>query len=232
VTAPAGFDPAAARTLQEEGMAQAEKHTDAEWRAACDEAIKMAAATGLPFQAADLVAAAIIAEPRHPNHWGPRFAAAHRAGLIESVGATESKRSSVRNSLCKVWKGTVPLRVLVTGSRDWPEPLTVHNALSAALEEHKPRPLTVVHGACPTGADEHAHQWVAAARLAGHHVTEEQHPADWVQHGNAAGPIRNTQMVRAGATMCLAFVKDASRGASSCAAAAEAAGIATRRWTA
>jgi hypothetical protein len=62
-------------------------------------------------------------------------------------------------------------------------------------------------------------------------VRAEARPADWQTHGRAAGIIRNTAMTRTGADVCLAFVRDASPGASHCAAQAEAAGIPTRRWT-
>lgn len=99
-------DPNAATAAQHEGMDAARAHTDAEWADACQKAIALAASLSLPFQAADLIAAGLIGEPRHPNHWGPQFAAAHRDGVIEPAGVAKSKRASVRNSLCRVWTGT------------------------------------------------------------------------------------------------------------------------------
>ena len=58
----------------------------------------------------------------------------------------------------------------------------------------------------------------------------ERHPADWTAHGRAAGFQHNAAMVAAGATVCLAFIRNGSRGASHTTALAEAAGIPTRRY--
>lgn len=103
-------DPVAAAVAQQDGMDQATKGTDTAWAAECQQAIRLAASLQLPFQAADLVAAGLVGEPRHPNHWGPQFAAAHRDGVIDPHGTVRSKRASVRNSLCREWIGAVPNR--------------------------------------------------------------------------------------------------------------------------
>lgn len=139
---------------------------------------------------------------------------------------------------------TNPYRVLVTGSRDWPKPATVFTALNAAQREAAGRPLVIVHGACPTGADDHARHWARAHQRHGEPVIEDPHPADWRQHGPAGGPIRNREMVQLGADVCLAFIgpcrkrsctrpqPHGSHGASDCADMAKAAGITVRRWPA
>ncbi|NEA52379.1 SLOG family protein [Streptomyces sp. SID10815] len=127
-----------------------------------------------------------------------------------------------------------PFRVLVTGSRDWPTPSVVWAALNDLLLDTLPtgRRLLVVHGDCPRGADAHAAQWAGVAGQLADTVAVEPHPADWRQYGKAAGYRRNAEMVQLGADVCLAFIKDGSRGASHTAQLAETAGIPVRRWTA
>lgn len=98
-------DPIAASAAQAEGMQQAADHTDSTWAADCQKAIAVAASLQLPFQAADLIAAGLVGEPRHPNHWGPQFAIAHREGVITPHGYAPSKRATVRNSACRTWIG-------------------------------------------------------------------------------------------------------------------------------
>lgn len=135
------------------------------------------------------------------------------------------------------------MRILVTGSRDW----TDYRAVSAALEEvarefdlcyepdeygntlPDPTKMTVVHGACPTGADLWADQWAISAcdmRLV------EHHPAEWENYGRRAGYLRNQHMVHLGADLCLAFIKNGSKGASMTARLAEEAGIPVRKYIA
>ncbi len=87
----------------------------------------------------------------------------------------------------------------------------------------------IVHGACPTGADAMAD---AIAREWGGGMTVERHPADWQRLGKGAGFARNAEMVDLGASVCLAFIRNRSRGASHTAGLAEEAGIPTRRYTA
>lgn len=125
------------------------------------------------------------------------------------------------------------MRILVTGSRTWDDGESVENALDDAyFGSQCQEPVTVVHGACPRGADAMAAAWVAKTREAGWLVTEETYPADWQTHGRSAGPRRNAEMVALGADACFAFIRDGSRGATHCAALAEAADIPVRRWTA
>jgi hypothetical protein len=49
-------------------------------------------------------------------------------------------------------------------------------------------------------------------------VTDEPHQADWDKHGNAAGPIRNREMVEKGAAFCVACHRflPKSRGTRDC----------------
>lgn len=144
---------------------------------------------------------------------------------------------------------TKPYRVLVTGSRDWTDEKLIRHALAAIRDEY-PTAIVVVHGACPSGADAMAARWVADWPTTGWGgVTEEPHPATGHPTEDfgpwpAAGPRRNTHMVRLGADICLAFTgpctsgrckrsdQHPSHGASGCAQLAKAAGITVRRWTA
>jgi hypothetical protein len=121
-----------------------------------------------------------------------------------------------------------PYRLLVTGSRDWDDDTAIGEALSEAIRPiWHDRDVVIVHGACPSGADQMAHQW---AEVFG--VAVEPHPANWRINGKRAGFIRNQLMVNLGADLCLAFIRNGSRGASHTAALAEQAGIPVRRFTA
>ncbi|MFJ2399805.1 DUF2493 domain-containing protein [Streptomyces xanthochromogenes] len=119
-------------------------------------------------------------------------------------------------------------RILVTGSRDWNDLDMVRDNLATAIYQNVP--AIIVHGACPRGADAIASWWTRQNRALG--ITEEAHPANWQANGKRAGLIRNAHMVNLGADLCLAFIKNGSRGASHTAALAEEAGIPVRRWTA
>ncbi|MBO4273107.1 DUF2493 domain-containing protein [Microbispora triticiradicis] len=130
-------------------------------------------------------------------------------------------------------------RILVTGSRDWDDHLTIHEALTRARWDAG-GPLVIVHGAWPTGADDIAAWW---ARQYPHlHITDEPHPADWNRYGRRAGFRRNAEMVALGADLCLAFIAPCtkrlcpkrkphgSHGATHTADLAEKAGIPVRRF--
>jgi hypothetical protein len=137
-------------------------------------------------------------------------------------------------------------RILVTGSRDWTNRAAVEDTLTAALAlaVALSQVLIVVHGACRTGTDAIVQEWAERQRDRGRPVEIEPHRAEWRTHGLAAGPIRNQEMVDAGADAAFAFIgpcrkRGCSRpqphgthGASGCAEAAEAAGIPVRRCAA
>jgi hypothetical protein len=118
------------------------------------------------------------------------------------------------------------VRVLVTGSRQLPEPdrMIVFNAL---LEAHLTitdvgETMIVVHGDA-TGVD------TEAARVARELRCEvEAHPAHWRMDGKRAGVMRSLRMVAAGASLCLAFPRRLSVGTWHCIRAASSAEIPTR----
>jgi hypothetical protein len=114
---------------------------------------------------------------------------------------------------------TDTFRVLVTGSRTWDDAEFISAQLDQLHRQHGDR-MTLVHGACPKGADAHADTW---GRDRG--VTIERFPADWNAHGKSAGYRRNQIMVDTHPDLCAAFIRDESPGATGCAAAAEKAGI-------
>ena len=109
------------------------------------------------------------------------------------------------------------MKVLVTGSRDWTDSETIYRALAehTAFDE-----VTLLSGACPTGADAFAERY---AKLKGWKV--ELHPADWDKYGKRAGPLRNQAMVDRKPDLVLAFILNGSRGASGTVAMARKAGL-------
>lgn len=81
--------------------------------------------------------------------------------------------------------------MLVTGSRHWRDGWVIDIVLQGLADwalDHGEL-LTIVHGACE-GADELAGEWEGRPG-----VEVRPYPAEWDQHGRAAGPIRNREML-------------------------------------
>lgn len=119
------------------------------------------------------------------------------------------------------------MRILITGSRDWDAYRIIQTALTR-IDRDTNLHITMVSGACRTGADLICEE--VAADL-GWEI--ERHPARWYKDGvynKRAGFIRNAEMVEEGADLCLAFIRNKSKGATMTAALAEEAGIETRVW--
>lgn len=114
--------------------------------------------------------------------------------------------------------------VLITGSRDWNNLELIRKELNLIVESWG-NEITILSGHCPTGADKMCED---VAKDLGWNI--ELYPADWSQYGKSAGFIRNRQMVNHGADICLAFIKNGSRGASGTAKLAEESGIETKRF--
>lgn len=102
---PGTVDPAAGERAKADGMALAAAVTEPSWADACQGAIRLMAARGVPFQAADMVAEGLVDEPASPSQWGPQFGIASRAGVVEHYGYAPSKRATVHRSICKTWIG-------------------------------------------------------------------------------------------------------------------------------
>jgi hypothetical protein len=79
------------------------------------------------------------------------------------------------------------VRVIVCGGRDYADDAKVREVLDAGVDGE---PITALAEGGGHGADEHADEW---AVMRG--VETKTYNADWLQHGKAAGPIRNQVML-------------------------------------
>lgn len=128
------------------------------------------------------------------------------------------------------------MRILITGSRDWDLDRSIGyhilEAIGEWIDTHpgltKEGPfhwVTIVHGECPTGADKladmFAHKWGFGV---------EAYPADWKTHGRSAGFKRNARMVNTHPEVCLAFIRNKSKGTTGCRDLAKKAGIPTESF--
>jgi len=109
------------------------------------------------------------------------------------------------------------MRVIVTGSRNWTGQWgidKIYEVLDATLDlaNAMGQGYELIHGACPTGADEIANSWVEALGADQDVVMLTTWPADWDLYGKAAGPVRNEQMMAAGGDLCVAFLRNNSSG--------------------
>jgi hypothetical protein len=64
----------------------------------------------------------------------------------------------------------------------------------------------------------------------GDEAQQEIFPADWERYGKRAGPIRNAEMVKAGADVVLAFPLPGGRGTQHTIRLAREAGIPVKVW--
>lgn len=115
------------------------------------------------------------------------------------------------------------MRVIVCGGRDYDDRAAVYAALDKLLLKATAEPdgvLVIIQGGCKTGADKWARAFAATHHRC-HLINEE---ADWKQHGNAAGPIRNSAMLAKHAPDGVVAMPGGS-GTADCVRQAEAAGI-------
>ena len=108
------------------------------------------------------------------------------------------------------------MRVLVCGGRDYSNKKVLRVWLGCLHGESEIK--AVIHGGAP-GADSMAGEWAR-----GMLVSEVCFPAEWDEHGKAAGPIRNAKMLSEGKPdVVLAF--PGGRGTADIVQKARAAGV-------
>jgi hypothetical protein len=101
---------------------------------------------------------------------------------------------------------STPERLCVTGSRTWVDRSAIEKVLRALHPDS-----TLIHGGCPTGADQIANELAEDIGLKIHIFH-----ADWRTWGKAAGFIRNREMIEKGQPdRVVAFQKSMSRGTQS-----------------
>lgn len=109
------------------------------------------------------------------------------------------------------------MRVLVCGGRDYAD----RSGLYAALDALDPKPTTIISGMA-SGADQLAWYWARSRN-----VPVLEFPANWREHGKAAGPLRNERMLTEGRPdMVMAF--PGGRGTADMKRRAKKAGIEVR----
>jgi hypothetical protein len=113
--------------------------------------------------------------------------------------------------------------VLVCGGRDFGATREERLLLRDTLDRLGAIQVLIEGGA--HGADRLAAEWAAAA----HSVSLVTFPARWQEHGKAAGPIRNQQMLDEGKPdLVLAF--PGGRGTADMVSRARRAGVLVREW--
>lgn len=99
-------------------------------------------------------------------------------------------------------------KIIIAGGRNYQDYETVKRETTRFLSEQEWESAVVVSGGA-SGADALGERF---AKEMGFPM--ERYPADWKQHGRAAGPIRNKQMAE-NADALLAFWDGVSRGTKS-----------------
>lgn len=96
------------------------------------------------------------------------------------------------------------MRVVVTGSRDWTDRVTLDTAMDKILLMVPD--MVLLHGTA-AGADTLAEEWAVR-----NGVRVERWPADWKGHPRSGGIIRNYQMLNSGGVYLVAgFVNKCAR---------------------
>ena len=130
------------------------------------------------------------------------------------------------------------MRVITSGWRRWHESAANVSRLRIFMDVlldlaqmSNEEEVQLIHGGAP-GADALVQQWWTDTNKSYNHLAimlpePLVFPADWEQYRQAAGPIRNLQMVTAGADLAVVFVHPESKGTVDLRDKAQRAGIFT-----
>lgn len=95
------------------------------------------------------------------------------------------------------------MRIIITGDRNWYCIKLARQIIFRLGCRYSD--FVIVHGACKTGVDKAFDDAALEA-----HLIPERHPASWETLKLAAGPLRNGEMVKAGAKFAIAVHKNLS----------------------
>lgn len=110
------------------------------------------------------------------------------------------------------------VKVIITGGRDFNDYDLFKEVLNHLFEDFD---VHIVSGACaggtltfvrPDGTMIYGADGLAEKYAAEYNCKFTAYPADWNKHGRSAGPIRNTEMSKSGADVCVGFWDGKSRG--------------------
>ena len=113
-------------------------------------------------------------------------------------------------------------RLIVAGGRDFNNYILLSETLDSVLKRYTDSETIIVTGCC-RGADALGERYAKE-----HGIPVKRFPADWLQYGKAAGPIRNRDMAEyasEGEGVLVAFWDGKSRGTASMIRLAEKYGL-------
>ena len=118
---------------------------------------------------------------------------------------------------------TKPFRILVCGGVEWSNITLTEAVLDGFREQYheKGRPIVIVQGGA-VGAD-----YIAKAWAEKHDIPGETFKAEWNKYGRAAGPIRNSAMLKTSPDLVIAF--PGGRGTNDTVTKAQKLGIEVRK---
>lgn len=92
--------------LKEQGMQQASRNADQQWKDRFDKALQTLAAAGTEFTSEDVTAVTGLPPSGSPSAVGARMNAAAKRGLIVRVGLRNARRAKSHAAMLLTWKGS------------------------------------------------------------------------------------------------------------------------------